>query len=78
MPESLCVRTLIESISGIKIEIKQPEQDKDKVVLKNRTKWLKPDFSGPFTKKCLNSLSYIANFNRTLFNHNANNMRSKQ
>ena len=32
MHESLCIRTLIESISGIKIEVIQQEQDKGKVV----------------------------------------------
>ena len=35
MRESLCIRTLIiESISGIKIEVIQQEQDKGKVALK--------------------------------------------
>ena len=34
MDESLCIRTLIESIRGIKIEIIQQEQDKGKVVSK--------------------------------------------
>ena len=32
MHESLCIQTLIESISGIKIEVIQQEQDKGKVV----------------------------------------------
>ena len=67
MHESLCIRTLIESISGIKIEVIQQEQDKGKVVWKKiRTIWLKLDFSGPFIKKHLNSLYYITNFNCTL------------
>ena len=34
MHESLCIWALIESISGIKIEIIQQEQDKGKVVFK--------------------------------------------
>ena len=34
MHESLCIWTLIESISGMKIEIIQQEQDKGKVVFK--------------------------------------------
>ena len=34
MDELLCFRTLVESISGIKIEVIQQEQDKDKVILK--------------------------------------------
>ena len=34
MHESLCIRTLIESIRGIKIEIIQQEQEKGKVVSK--------------------------------------------
>ena len=34
MRESLCIRTFIESISGIKIEVIQQEQDKGKVALK--------------------------------------------
>ena len=33
MHKSLCIQTLIESISGMKIEIIQEEQDKGKVVL---------------------------------------------
>ena len=64
MHESLSIWTLIESISRIKIEIIQQEHDKGKIVL--RTIWLKPDFSGPFIKKHLNSLFYITNFNCTL------------
>ena len=34
MHESLCIQTLIESTSRIKIEIMQQERDKGKVVLK--------------------------------------------
>ena len=34
MHESMCIETLIESITGIKIEIIQQEQDKGKVVSK--------------------------------------------
>ena len=36
MHGSLCIRTLIESIRGIKIEIIQQEQDKGKVVSKKK------------------------------------------
>ena len=66
MHKPLCIRTLIESISGIKIEIIQ-QKSKGKVVFKKTGAIrLKPGFSGPFIKKHLNSRSYVINFNSTL------------
>ena len=66
MHKSLCIRTLIESISGIKIEIKQQEQDKGKVVLKNKGNMVENGFFKFFNEKRYNSLSYTTSFNRIL------------